>query len=201
MAAKKKRAKNGKQGGKPKPGKGGKGGSAAKAKAAGAKGRDATPAGAKAKPAGKEKPKVDVEPLKKKAKEAKAALDKAAKDAEALREKARATEAAARKAYAQAFAPYRDACRRAGVKCALACIKAPPVAPRVRFLVERTKGGIKVAIKGRPDTEKVITDRVLKESVGKAAKAYCEKHLGSIASQGAKHAGLGNRFRAVLRAT
>ena len=154
MAAKKKRAKKGKQGAGPKTGKGGR-------KAEAGKGGDGAPAGAKAKAAGKEKPKVDVEPLKKKARETKAALDKAAKDAEALREKARATEAAAKKAYAQAFAPYRDACRRAGVKCALAGIKAPPVAPRVRFLLERTKGGIKVAIKGRPDTEEVITDRAL----------------------------------------
>ena len=152
----------------------------------------------KAKPEGKEAPAADLAALKKTAQEAKAVLDKAGKEAAALRAKAQEVEAAAKRGYAGALAPYRDACRRAGTKCELDGIKAPPVAPRVRFLVERVKGGVKTSIKGRPETEEVVPDEQLKDSVGRAAKAYCERHLGGVDTQGAKFAGLGNRFRAVL---
>ena len=95
-------------------------------------------------------------------------------------------------------APYREACRKAGTECEFAGAKAAPVAPRVRFLVERVKGGIKVAVKGRPETEETIPDAALKESVGKAADAYVTKFIGDRSVAGNKAAGLGQRFRIAL---
>ena len=144
-------------------------------------------------------PPPDLEPLKKDVLQAQAARDKAKAEAEKLRQQAKEVERVAKEAYAKTLAPYRAACRKAGVKCEFIGGKAGPVAPRVRFLVERVDKGIKVAIKDRPETETVIPDAVLKKSVGKAALAYCERHLGPVETQGAKHAGLGNRLRNVLR--
>ncbi|MBN1459287.1 MAG: hypothetical protein JXA57_07110 [Armatimonadetes bacterium] len=141
---------------------------------------------------------VDLTALKEAAAKAAEQMKEAKSEAGALRAKAQEVEAAAKKRYAEALAPYRDACRRAGTECELGGIKAPPVAPRVRFLVERVKGGVKTSIKGRPETEEVVPEGQLKDSVGRAAKAYCERHLGGVDTQGAKFAGLGNRFRAVL---
>ena len=167
MARKKKRAK----GAKPGAAKGSKG-SPGKAKAA----KKTAPAEPekKAQPNGKEqtkqKPKTDLTALRKKAEEAKAGLDKTRKEADALRAKAKELEAAAKKAYAEVFAPYRDACRKAGVKCELPGIKAPSTLPRARFLIERVKGGLKVTIKDRPKTEETIPDKTLADSVSRAAR-------------------------------
>ena len=141
---------------------------------------------------------ADIAALKTAATKAAAQMEEARSEAGALRANAQEVEVAAKKRYAEALAPYRDACRRAGAKCELGGIKAPPVAPRVRFLVERVKGGVRTSIKGRPETEEVVPDGQLKDSIGRAAKAYCERHLGGVDTQGAKFAGLGNRFRAVL---
>ena len=69
----------------------------------------------------------------------------------------------------------------------------------MRFLVERVDGGIKVAIKDRPETETVIPDAELKKSIGKAADAFVKKWLGPREKVGNKAAGLGNRFRKLLR--
>jgi hypothetical protein len=182
MAGKKKQAKK-------RAAKGGKG-SAGKAKDA----KSASPAKSKA----KEKPKVDLTPLKKKAQEAKAAFDRATKEAEALRKKAKGIEAAAKKAYVEALAPYRDACRRAGAKYEFTGTRAANVAPAVRFTVEKVKTGVRVMIKGKPKTEKVIPFEELKKSVGKAAFAYTDKFIGPRETIGAKGAGLGNRLRAAL---
>ena len=129
---------------------------------------------------------------------AQAGLDKAKAEAEGLRKQAAEVESKAKDAYRVAVAPYRDACRKAGVECEFSGAKAPPVAPRVRFLVERVKGGIKVAVKGKPKTEEVIPEAKLKASAGRAAYDYCERHLGPAKEQGAKHAGLGQRFRVLL---
>ena len=57
---------------------------------------------------------------------------------------------------------------------------------------------IKVAIKGRPETEEVISKKTLEESVGKAADAYVTKFIGERSAVGNKAGGLSNRFRAVL---
>jgi len=146
----------------------------------------------------KEKPQVDLEPLKKKVLEAQAELTKAQNDAKALEMQAKSTVSVAKETYAKVLAPYRDACRKAGVKCEFTGGKAGPVAPRVRFLVERVDGGIKVAIKGRSETEAVIPDKTLKESIGKAAFTYCDRVLGPESEYGKKWAGLSNRLRKIF---
>ena len=197
MPGKKKRAKKA----KPKAAKGGKG-SPGKAKAA----KSASPAAPKEKAQAngkekpKEKPKTDLTPLKKKAEEGKATFEKARTEANALRAKAKDIESKAKQAYAQAVAPYRDACRKAGVECEFAGGRASNVTPAVRFLVERVKGGVKVMIKDKPKTEEVITDAALKESIGKAAFAYTDKFIGPREAIGAKGAGLSNRLRTALKA-
>jgi hypothetical protein len=132
------------------------------------------------------------------AQEAKAVLDKAGKEANALREQAKGVEAGAKQAYLQAIAPYREACRKSGVECEFAGGRASNVTPAVRFVVERVKDGVKVALKGKPETEKVIPDRALKDSIGRAALAYTEKFIGPKATIGNKQGSLGNRIRAVL---
>jgi hypothetical protein len=69
----------------------------------------------------------------------------------------------------------------------------------VRFLIEKVKDGIKVTIKGRPETEQVISRKQLDESVGKAAFAYTDKWIGPRDTIGATGAGLSNRLRAAMR--
>ena len=199
MPGKKKQAK--KKAAKPKAKNGAKG-SPGKAKAA----KSASPAAPKEKAQAngkekpKEKPKTDLTPLKKKAEEGKATFEKARTEANALRAQAKDIESKAKQAYAQAVAPYRDACRKAGVECEFAGGRASNVTPAVRFLVERVKGGVKVMIKDKPKTEEVITDAALKESIGKAAFAYTDKFIGPREAIGAKGAGLSNRLRAALKA-
>jgi hypothetical protein len=195
MPAKKKQAK--KKGAKPKAAKGGKKAPAPKAKAAPAKSGNGATAKPKAK--GKEKKPVDLTPLKAKVEEAKKELTKAENEAKALRLQAKATEASTKKAYAEVLAPYRDGCRKAGVECEFAGGRATNVSPAVRFLVEKVKDGVKVAIKDQPGTEEVIPDQKLKESVSREAYAYTEKHLGPKSEIGNKGGGLGNRIRAVLK--
>ncbi|MHC4250191.1 MAG: hypothetical protein ACYS9X_13765 [Planctomycetota bacterium] len=182
--AKKKQAKKGT--------KGTKAGAAKKGKAAPPKQEP------KAKPGGKKAPAADLEALKKTAQEAKAVLDKAGKEANALREQAKGVEAGAKKAYVEAVAPYRDACRKAGVECEFAGGRATNVTPAVRFIVEKVKNGVKVMLTGKPETEQVIPFAALKESIGKAALAYTEKFIGPKETIGNKQGSLGNRIRAVL---
>jgi hypothetical protein len=185
MPAKKKQAKKGM--------KGKKAGAAKESKAAPSKQKP------KAKPEGKKAPAADLAALKKTAQEAKAVLDKAGKEANALREQAKGVEAGAKQAYLQAVAPYREACRKSGVECEFAGGRAANVTPAVRFVVEKMKDGVKVALKGKPETEQVISFAALKESVGKAAVAYVEKFIGDRATVGNKQGSLGNRIRAVLK--
>jgi hypothetical protein len=68
----------------------------------------------------------------------------------------------------------------------------------VRFLIERVKGGIKVAIKGRPETEELLTDKALAESVNRAAFGYTDMQLGPREKIGNKGGGLAVRLRAIL---
>jgi hypothetical protein len=195
MPGKKKRAKKA----KPSAAKGGKG-SPGKAKAAKsaspAKPKEKVQANGKEKP--KEKQKPDLTPLKKKAEEGKATFEKARAEADALSAKAKELEAAAKKAYAEAVAPYRDACRKAGVECEFAGGRATNVTTAVRFLIEKVKGGIKVAIKGKPETEELLTDKALAESVNRAAFGYTDKHIGPKEKIGNKGGGLAVRLRAIF---
>ena len=140
----------------------------------------------KAKPEGEKAPAADLAALKKTAQEAKAVLDKTGKEANALREQAKGVEAGAGQVYVEAVAPYREACRKAGVECEFAGGRAANVTPAVRFIVEKVKDGVKVALTGKSETELVIPFAALKQSIGKAALAYTEKFIGPKESIGNK---------------
>lgn len=73
------------------------------------------------------------------------------------------------------------------------------VADRVAFLVERTAEGVRIAVKGRPETEEVIPLSKLEESVNKAAYGYVERHVGPRETVGNKGGSLSNRLRKVMR--
>jgi len=137
--------------------------------------------------------------LKKEVKKAAEEKQKVLAQAEELRSQAKELEQTAKQAYTKVLAPYRDACRQAKVECEFAGGRSAPVAPRVRFLLEKIKEGIKVQIKDRPETLKVIPNEDLKASVSKAAFNYCEAMLGPEKEYGKKWAGLGNRLRALMR--
>jgi hypothetical protein len=66
--------------------------------------------------------------------------------------------------------------------------------------VEKTDKGVRVCVKGRPETEEVIPLAALKESINKAAYAYTEKHVGPKDRVGNKGGSLSNRLRAVFNA-
>jgi hypothetical protein len=93
---------------------------------------------------------------------------------------------------------YRDACRKTGVECEFAGGRATNVTAAVRFLIEKVKGGIKVAIKGKPETEELLTDKALGESVNSAAFGFTDKHIGPKEKIGNKGGGLAVRLRAIL---
>jgi len=155
-------------------------------------------ASAPAKEKEKEKtPPAELAELKKAAEGAKSEFEKAKSEADALRKKAAELDSAAKETYREAVAPYRDACRKAGIECEFTGGRSAPVAPRVRFLLEKTKEGIKIAVKDRPETEKVIPNADLKASVGKAARKFCEEALGP-ANQGFKWAGVYNRIKKLI---
>ena len=147
---------------------------------------------------GAKQPSADLEALRAKANEAVTASDRANQEAGELRQRADEIAAAGKKALVEALRPYREACRKAGVECEFLGARAANKTPAVRFLVEKASGGIKVAIKGRPETEEVISKKTLGESIGKAAFGYTDRWLGPRSEIGAKGAGLSNRLRAVL---
>ena len=73
----------------------------------------------------------------------------------------------------------------------------PSTFPRARFLIERAKDGLNVAIAGRPETEEKISAKQLADSVWRAARDYCARHFGDEVT-GGRCRGLGLRFRAAL---
>ena len=131
--------------------------------------------------------------------DAEAAVARARTEAEALEAQARTIVAAAKDAYRAALAPYRDACRNAGVRCEFTGGRATNVSERVSFDVVKVSKGLKVTVKGRPETEEVIPMEKLKVSIGKSAEQYCEKHIGPRDVVGNKQGSLQNRLRAVLK--
>ncbi len=143
---------------------------------------------------------ADLAALKKKAEEAKVELVRGRNEADALRLQAKSVESVARKTFAEAVAPYRDACRKAGVECEYAGRRAANVSEKVAFLVEKVEKGLKVVIKGKPETEEIIPATALKESINKAAYAYTDKHIGPKEKVGNKGGSLSNRLRAALAA-
>jgi hypothetical protein len=143
---------------------------------------------------------AELDTLRRPIEAAKGGLEKAQIEAEALAEKARASVAQAKDAYRVALAPYREACRTAGVKCEYEGGRSANVSEKVSFLAEKTDKGVRVMVKGRPKTEEVISLAALKESINKAAYAYTNKHVGPKEKIGNKGGSLSNRLRAVLSA-
>lgn len=147
-----------------------------------------------------EKPKIDFDALKIPIQEAQAKLEAAQAEAKDLEQKARNVVSDARALYLSALAPYREACRKAHVPCEFSGGRSPNRTERVIFEIEKKEGGIRVMVQGRPETEEVIPLEVVKESIGKAAYGYTDKHLGTKEEVGNKGGSLTNRLRAVLNA-
>jgi hypothetical protein len=173
-------------------------GAAKKQRAKPKKERHAPPEAVVEEPIEKKPSAVDQDALRRPVEEAKAALDAAEADAKQVTEKAQGLVAAAKATYIAALGPYREACRRAGVACQLEGSRGKAVSEKVFFEVERVGKGVRVMIKGKPESEEVIPLSALKESVGKAAYAYTEKHLGSREQVGNKGGTLANRLRTAL---
>ena len=125
-------------------------------------------------------------------------LQQAKAQGEELRRKATQVESAAKDAYHQAVAPYREACRKAEVRCEYSGQRAANVSEKVSFLVEKNEKGVRVMVKGKPKTDEVIPMEALKASINKAAYAFTEKHIGPREKVGNKGGSLSNRLRAVL---
>jgi hypothetical protein len=132
--------------------------------------------------------------------EAQKRVESAKKEAERLQAKAREVVGDAKAAYRVALTVYRDTCRKAGQVCEFSGGRATNVSERVSFIVEKVDKGVKVVVKGRPETEEIIPKAKLKVSIGKAAMHYTEKHLGPKSEIGNKTGSLSNRLRATLRA-
>ena len=128
--------------------------------------------------------------------------EKEIKDAEAkakeLRDEAAAIVKYTKIRYSQVLKPYKDACKKAGVECEFAGGRGASVTEMVSFLVEKSEKGVRVMIKGRPETDEVIPFDVLKTSVNKAAYGFTDRWLGPKEKIGNKGGGLSNRLRAVL---
>ncbi len=141
----------------------------------------------------------DLKALRAPVEEVKAKLEGVREEAKALTEKAHAIVAQAKGTYMEVLAPYREACRQAGRPCEFEGGRSSNVSEKVSFLVEKLEKGIRVAVKGKPDTEELIPMSALQESIGKAAYAYTEKHLGPREEIGNKGGSLSNRLRAELK--
>ncbi len=137
--------------------------------------------------------------LKQGVEHAKAQLDAAEAKAKMLEEEGRALVAAAKMTFQIALAPLRLACRTAGVACEHGRARAADVSEKISFAIEKVEGGLKVTVKGRPETGEVISSAALNESPNKAAAVYCAKHVGDPSIVGNKKGSLGNRLRAALK--
>ena len=84
---------------------------------------------------GRQTAKGDLESLRRSVGNAQSLVDGAKKEAAQLQEQARKLVAEARATYHAALAPYRDACRKAGVTCEFTGGRAANVSERVSFLV------------------------------------------------------------------
>jgi len=140
----------------------------------------------------------DLGALRKPVLDANAGLTKAETEAKALVEKGLALITQAKGAYREAVAAYREACRKAGVDCEFPGGRSTNVSPKVSFIVEKADKGIRVMVKGKPESEELIPLAALKASIGKAAYAFTDKQLGPRERVGNKGGGLANRLRAVM---
>jgi len=140
----------------------------------------------------------DLGALRKPVLDANAGLTKAEAEAKALVDRALALVTHAKGEYREALGLYREACRKAGVDCEFPGGRSENVSPKVSFIVEKADKGIRVMVKGQPESEEVLPLATLKASVNKAAYAYTDKHVGPRERVGNKGGTLGNRFRAVM---
>jgi hypothetical protein len=140
----------------------------------------------------------DLEALRKPVLDANAGLTKAEIEAKALVERGLALITQAKGAYREALTLYREACRKAGVDCEFLGGRSENVSPKVSFIVEKADKGIRVMVKGKPESEELIPLAALKVSIGKAAYGYTDKHVGPRERVGNKGGTLGNRLRAVM---
>jgi hypothetical protein len=150
---------------------------------------------AKAKPRGEA---ADLDALRKPVLDANAGLTKAESEAKVLVDRALSLVAHAKGEYREALGLYREACRKAGVACEFEGGRSTNVSPKVSFIVEKADKGIRVMVKGKPESEELIPLATLKASVNKAAYAYTDKHVGQRERVGNKGGTLGNRLRAVM---
>jgi len=148
----------------------------------------------------KTKPTNDLAALRGPVEEAARRVVAAKKEAERLHAKARQVVADAKTAYRIALVPYRNACRKANQPCEFTGARAANVSERVLFIVEKVDKGLKVTVKGRPATERVIPKAKLKVSINKSAYDYCDEVLGPREEVGNKGGSLSSRLRAALKA-
>ena len=141
---------------------------------------------------------LDLDALRKPVLAARAKLEAAEGEAKQLAEKAQVAVAQAKQAYHEALAPYREACHKAGVDCEFPGGRSENVSPKVSFIVEKADKGIRVMVKGKPESEELIPLAALKASVNKAAYGYTDKQVGLRERVGNKGGTLGNRLRAVM---
>jgi len=123
---------------------------------------------------------LDLDALRKPVLDANAGLTKAEAEAKALVDKGLALLTQAKSAYREAVGAYREACRKAGVACEFEGGRSTNVSPKVSFIVEKADKGIRVMVKGKPESEELIPLAALKASIGKAAYAYTDKLSTSV---------------------
>ena len=111
----------------------------------------------------------DLGALRKPVLDANADLTKAEAEAKALADKGLALLAQAKGEYREALGLYREACRKAGVDCEFLGGRSENVSPKVSFIVEKADKGIRVMVKGKPESEELIPLAALKASVNKTA--------------------------------
>jgi len=140
----------------------------------------------------------DLDALRKPVLDANAGLTKAEAEVKALIDKGMALVDKAKGEYREALGLYREACRKAGVDCEFEGGRSENVSPKVSFIVERAEKGIRVMVKGKPESEELIPLAALKASINKAAYAYTDKHVGPRERVGNKGGTLGNRLRVVM---
>ena len=88
---------------------------------------------------------------------------------------------------------------KARVPCEFTGGRAANASERVGFIVEKVDKGLKVAVEGRPDTERIIPKAKLRVSINKSAYDYCDEVLGPREEVGNKGGSLSNRMRAESR--
>ena len=131
--------------------------------------------------------------------DAKAALEAAEAEARKIENEAHAAIAKTKERYRAALAPYRDACKAQGRECEFeGGGRGANVSERVSFEVEIQGETVRIALKGKPETEEKIPVETVRASPNKIAGTYTERHVGPREVVGNKQGTLSNKLRAVL---